>query len=71
MTDPPHRFLHSFMYELAVSFKQCDNMTIHTGIFHRKGYLMLNHLAGATIHVANLVSINCQQKQHSCDFIHF
>ena len=30
--------------------------TIHTGSFHRKGYLMLHHLAGATIQVANLVN---------------
>ena len=27
--------------------------TIYTGNFHRKGYLMLHHLAGATIQVAN------------------
>ena len=30
--------------------------TIHTGNFHRKGYLMLHHLAGATIQVANLIN---------------
>ena len=33
--------------------------TIHTGNFHRKGYLMLHHLAGATIELANLVNYNC------------
>ena len=30
-------------------------MPKHTGNFHIKGYLMLHHLAGATIQVANLV----------------
>ena len=30
--------------------------TIHSGIFHRKGNMMLQHLAGATIQVANLGS---------------
>ena len=33
--------------------------TIHTDNFHRKGYLMLHHLAGATIQVANFVNFNC------------
>ena len=32
---------------------------MHTGNFHRKGYIMLHHLAGATIQVANLVNYNC------------
>ena len=35
-------------------------MTEHTGNFHRKGYLMLHHLAGATIQVANLVNYCCR-----------
>ena len=34
-------------------------MTKHTGNFYRKGYLMLYHLAGATIQIANLVSYSC------------
>ena len=29
----------------------------HTGNFHRKGYIMLHHLACATIQVANLVNL--------------
>ena len=37
--------------------------TIHTGIFHRKGYLMLHHLAGATIKVAYLVNYNCTHQE--------
>ena len=32
--------------------------TIHTGNFHRKGYLILHHLAGATVQAANLVNYN-------------
>ena len=32
----------------------------HTGNFHGKVYLMLHHLAGATIQIANLVNYNCQ-----------
>ena len=32
-----------------------DNANI-SGNFHRKGYLMLHHLAGATIQVASLVN---------------
>ena len=31
-------------------------MTKHTGDFHSKGYLMLHHVAGATIQVVYLVS---------------
>ena len=32
--------------------------TVHTGNFHRKGYRMLRHFAGATIQlVANLVIV--------------
>ena len=38
-------------------------MTKYTGNFHRKGYLMLHHLAGATIQVANLVNFNCHSGQ--------
>ena len=30
--------------------------TIHSGIFHRKGNMMLHHLAGTTKQVANLGS---------------
>ena len=37
---------------------QCSNTM--TGSFHRKGYLMLHNLAGANIHVANLVNYNRQ-----------
>ena len=33
--------------------------TIHTGYFHRNGYLMLHYLAAATIQVANLVNYDC------------
>ena len=34
-------------------------MTKHTGNFHRNGYLMLHHLAGATLQITNLVNYNC------------
>ena len=34
-------------------------IVIHTGNFHRMGYLMLHHLAGAAIYVANIVNCNC------------
>ena len=33
--------------------------TIHKGNFYRKGYLIIHHLAGAIIQVANLVIYNC------------
>ena len=33
--------------------------TIHLGSFHRKGNLMVYHLAGATIQLANLVNYKC------------
>ena len=33
----------------------CKLSSIHTGNYHRQGYIMLHHLAGATIQVANLV----------------
>ena len=29
---------------------------MHTGDFHRMGYLMQHHLAGATIQIANFVN---------------
>ena len=35
----------------------------HTGNFHRKGYLLLHHLAGASIQVANLVNYNCHPQE--------
>ena len=44
---------------------------IHTGNFHRIGYLMLHHLAGATIHVANIVNNNChpiEDGNNRCNF---
>ena len=34
----------------------CDK---NTGNFHRKGYLMLHHLAGATIQVEIIVNLKC------------
>ena len=38
-----------------------DTMTIYAGNFHRKGYLMLHHLAGVTctIQAVNLVKNKC------------
>ena len=35
--------------------------TIHTTNLHKEGYLLLHHLAGATIQFANLVNYNCQE----------
>ena len=37
----------------------CHINVIHTGILHRKGYIMLHHLAGATIKFTNLVNYKC------------
>ena len=34
--------------------QKSHNETIHTGNFHRKGYLMLHHLASATIQLCKL-----------------
>ena len=31
----------------------------HKRNFHRMGYLMLHHFAGATIQIANLVNYDC------------
>ena len=33
------------------------------GNFHRKDYLMLHYLAGATIQVANLANYNCHPQE--------
>ena len=45
--------------------------TIHTGNFHRKGYLKLHHLAGATIQVANLVNYICHLSRSKYFFLYF
>ena len=42
----------------CVIFVSVHHETTHTSIFHRKGCLMLHHLADATIQVANLVNYN-------------
>ena len=48
----------------AISFLvSVVNMTMHTGNFHRKGYLMLHHLVGATIQIANVVNYNCHPQK--------
>ena len=36
---------------------------MHIGNTHRMGYLMLHHVAGATIQVANLVNYNCHPRE--------
>ena len=40
--------------------------TIHTGNFHREGYLMLHHLAAATKQVAKLFNYNCHPQEENC-----
>ena len=45
--------------------------TIHTGNFHREGYLMFHHLAGATTHVANLINYNCHPSRGLSSFTRF
>ena len=60
MTHPPHRHLRWLGHFSVVT---------HTGNFHRKGYLLLHHLDGATMQVANLVNYNWNHKEDSNKFI--
>ena len=52
-----------FHFNVVASFKR------HASNFHRKGYLMLQHVAGATIQVANLV--NYKRHYHECKQLPF
>ena len=61
MTHPSHHHLHKRRWRLAgwVILWLWHHETIHTGNLHRNDYLMLHHIAAATIQVANLVNYNC------------
>ena len=55
---------HPTLAEMVMTQVLWHHQTIHTGDFHRQGYLMLHHLASATIQVANSVTAELQWLKH-------